>query len=554
MTTQEVWARTVLIVGAKVLTETGFALVVEVRRDVVVLRCPDRRLIDVTWIDVGSVRGVVGDRVDPVHEAIRPVWDRLSADVRRQTLDKLEVVLEILTGFRDGHPELARTGEPFSPFGPSFGLSPTARAQRMAEELTRARAGDQALARRVANGEIADARISAATTKLWVTSWNRGGLLALVDGRRTGRNGNLIAASAELRAAAEAEVDSLDGDTSAVSLRELHRRTMVRLKAQGHAELQVSEKVGGSLYRQLLVNHGTTTRAHRSHAVRRSSSTKAFPALRPGQIIAVDVTRADNLVWDPVGNHPISVEIFTAIDVCARVIAATRVVPMSADSLDLGLLLYDVMRPFSQVVRGTTIDDWRWVGVPEFLDLPPDSLRVRRRAVHAGSTLQGEHWIPSIRPEGVRCDHGSIMMSAMTRALLHKFGIDHLPSRGKKPTDNAHLERWHETLQRCLQQLPGYKGRNPTERGRLVALEPLVTAEELQRHIRRWVALDYTAPHTAGSCSPNCKARGSHRWSTTTPSLPSLGASTFLSGPICSTTSSPSPGPRLDERESRSRA
>jgi len=67
-------------------------------------------------------------------------------------------------------------------------------------------------------------------------------------------------------------------------------------------------------------------------------------------------------------------------------------------------------------------------------------------------------------------------------------------SRGSKPTDNPQIERWHETLQRALQQIPGFKGRGVYERGRWVGVhadQPLLTATELQQHLHRFIALDY---------------------------------------------------------------
>lgn len=483
---------TSLRIGTRILMVRGFAVVLELRRDGVVVRPSGEEPELVLGAQLGQASAVSGDAVAAIHRAMRPEWDRLSPEARQDALDRLEIVQEIITGFRDGHPELARPGEPFTPYGPGYGLSESRRAEEMARDLSEQKNADRALLRRrLERGQTGPPTVAVSTVRAWLTRWRKGGLLDLVDRRKDRSDEWLARLPVEFHQAAEAEVARLDGDISAVHIGEVHRRTLVRLQAQGYSDGMPSAKVARRLYSQLLAGRGRTTRSHRAYAVRRASSTRSFPALRPGQVVAVDVTRADNLVWDSVGAHPLSVEIFTALDVCTRTVLATRVVPMSADSIDLGLLLYDVMRPFSQVVKGTEISDWRWAGVPESLDLPPESVRTTRRRVSSGSELQGEHWVPAVMPEGLRCDKGSIMMSAATRSLLHYFGIDHLPSRGKKPTDNAHLERWHDTLQRCLQQIPGYKGHNPTERGRLVSSEPLLTADELQRHLRRWIALDY---------------------------------------------------------------
>ncbi|MCR6649178.1 MAG: Mu transposase C-terminal domain-containing protein [Cellulomonas sp.] len=216
--------------------------------------------------------------------------------------------------------------------------------------------------------------------------------------------------------------------------------------------------------------------------------------MRPGEVVAIDATRADVLVYDERSGKPISVEVLTAIDVASRIVLALRVVARSADSIDASLLMYDVMRPMSQLVEGTTVHDWRWAGIPEGIALPLGR-SVWNRLEDA--TLQGEHPIPGLAPDAIRSDHGSIFLSAAFEDVLRKFQIDLLLSRGKRPTDNSHVERWHETLQRAVQQLPGYKGRNPSQRGSAVgridagAIEPLVTASELQRHLRAFVALDY---------------------------------------------------------------
>lgn len=45
-------------------------------------------------------------------ETLRPQWDALDDAARAATLTKLEIVQEICTGFRDGHPELAGPSNP----------------------------------------------------------------------------------------------------------------------------------------------------------------------------------------------------------------------------------------------------------------------------------------------------------------------------------------------------------------------------------------------------------------------------------------------------------
>ncbi|WP_342752213.1 hypothetical protein [Mycolicibacterium hodleri] len=387
---------------------------------------------------------------------------------------------------------MARPGEPRHPFGPGFGWSESRRCLAMAELLSYQGQFDPDLQRRLRDGEIASATVNSSTIRNWVRAWKTTGLSGLIDGRRarSSRSWDLI--DERYRAVATEVVDSLDGDRSTVSLQELDRRILVHLQHDGVHDLQMPQRITQEFLSTLKADKGATTRAQRSRKLQKVSGNKHYPAIRPGQIVAIDATRADNLVYDALSGQPWSVEILTAIDVATRVVLALRVVPKSANGLEAGLLLYDVCRPFSLAVHGTSLSGWRWVGLPEQLDISDIAVQAGRRTVAPDfSTLQGEHRVPSVAPDAIHCDHGSIFVSDHFYALLRDLGIDLLLSRGKKPTDNPHVERWHETIQRGLQQIPGYKGRNVSERGRLVSEEPLLTAAQLQEHLRRFIALDY---------------------------------------------------------------
>ena len=48
-------------------------------------------------------------------EPLRPLWDGLDEHVRDVTRDRLEIVQEILTGFRDGHPNSPAPASPGTP-------------------------------------------------------------------------------------------------------------------------------------------------------------------------------------------------------------------------------------------------------------------------------------------------------------------------------------------------------------------------------------------------------------------------------------------------------
>jgi len=502
--------RVVLHAGAMVMTDDGTALVVHVDRAGVELRDVRGEVSWVEWPDLRTTQPIDNEHVQQEPAVLRSfsdVWHRIDDDARTEALHRLGVVQELTTGYRHGHRELALPGEPSDLFDPALGTSLTERCRRMSERLTHE-------ARNSRTGGLSDP-VAIRTVHRWLSNWESGGLLGLVDGRRAKSTERFATLPLAWRQAAHDVVAELDGDVSTVNQREIHRRIKVALK-QADLPTDAPQRAASQYVSHLMRSQGATTRAQRSNKIRGVSGTQSYPAMVPGQMVAIDVTRSDAMVWCPVRGGACSVEIISAMDVATRVILALRVVPMSADSHDASMLMYDVMRPFSQVVDGTEVSDWAWAGVPEQIEFYTDDAgadpscsgievscpRTCRRA-NTVPGLQGTHSVPGVQPSAVRADHGSIFVSRVFRDLLNRFGIDLPLSRTRRPVDNGILERYHETLQRGLQQLPGFKGRNPSQRGRKVGLagshrdEPLLTAQELEKWLRQWIALEYhRTPHS----------------------------------------------------------
>lgn len=476
--------------GEQVLLPYGYGLVTDVHR----LGCTVRNALgenaEVSWIDLVPLNGVAGTG-RAAHIALRPLLDMLARDALEEMTDWVEVVQTLMSGYALGHAELALDGEPFHPYGPTFGVSIDNQCERMAAELSHERSADRQRGRRVRRGELKSTTVSKNTVRNKLTVFETQGVVGLIDGRKIRRTDKFQKIDETFRATIDEVVSTLDGDRSTISHREILRQARVSMKKRGLEHYQAPQRATAEYISWLMSRRGSTTRAQRSTKLRGSSAKSGFEAVRPGQIVAIDATRSDVLVWDPTHERAFSVEIITAIDVATRVVFALRVVPKSADGVDAGLLLYDVLRPFSMMVTGTTISHWRWAGLPGALDLSNAAVTTENGPVDIGMTLQGEHRIPSVLPGAIRADHGSIFVGAHFRALLRDFGIDLLLSRGTRPTDNAYIERLHETFQRAYQALPGYKGRNVAGRGRKVEHEPVCTAAELEEHLRRWVALDY---------------------------------------------------------------
>lgn len=490
-------ARVELSVGARVLQSTGPAIVIAIERHGVSLRDVHGNDSHVAWNDV-VVKAIADAKVQATHVSLEPWWSSLDDAARAEALVRHEVILEVLTGYRFGFPELAQPGEPHVPFGEGFGASMRERVQAMARQLSLEREHDRDLGRRVLSGSIRDSTVSEATIWNWLNSWKREGLRGLVDGRRSRGKKGFEAIDPLLVRIVDEELAQFDGSVSKVNLKELERRVHVRLKQEGVTDLRLPQRLTQQYLSSRYAALGSTARQHKSAKMRRQRGHASYPDTHPGHL-AVDVTRADGLVWDEFHGRPYSVEIITFISVPTRVIAACRVVPRSANAIEVGMALYDAMRPFSMAVDGTTIDDFRWCGIPASLDFTPHPLVAYRPRLKTDRSMEGEHIKPGLTPKSIRADNGSIFVGTHLRAVLADLGVDLLTSRVGHPTDNAHVERWHETLQRAYQQVPGSKGRNVQERGRFVgheAFEPLLTARELQQHLHRFIALDYhRSPH-----------------------------------------------------------
>lgn len=489
-------SRTSLEVGARLLSdEDGYLVVVELGRHAVTVENSTGVRREIPYGEVTGCR-IVDGRVEAALEALEPWWWGLPEGVRQIALFRLEVVLEVLTGYRWGHPRLAQPGEPYLPFGDTE-TSIFQRCERMARQLAYEQQRDRVMIRRIQDGELTSDGVSVSTVRGWVRAWQKHGLRGLVDKRSTRGSQGFDALDERVRRIADDLFARFNGDESKVNLETIKAEILLRMKEDGIADVQVPERLFQEYLSERHRALGGTTRAHRSRHLRRAASAHtSFAAMYPGHL-AVDVTRADVRVWDEIHECPRNVEIITVISVATRVIVALRVVPQSANGLEAGLVLYDAMRPMSMLVDGTTVEDWRWCGVPELLDLTGVTIhRSPKRMIPPGQSLQsiqGVHHKPGVNPISLRADNGSVFVSEPLRALLRDLGVDLMLSRGSKPTDNPHIERVHETFQRAYQALPGFKGRNVSERGRRVDEpgEALLTAAELERHLRRFVALDY---------------------------------------------------------------
>ena len=146
-------AVTTLSRGARVLGEDGYFVVLELGWHGVSLANSLGERREVPYGELAGV-GIAGGTAAPTLKSLEPWWGGLPDRVRHSALDILEVVLEVLTGYRWGDPRLAQPGEPYLPFGDE-NTSISKRCARMAEVLTYEASTDRSTIRRLVDGEIA---------------------------------------------------------------------------------------------------------------------------------------------------------------------------------------------------------------------------------------------------------------------------------------------------------------------------------------------------------------------------------------------------------------
>lgn len=505
-------ARVELREGAAIMTASGPAVVVGVAPMGYVVESPLGQTRTIRFSDLEPARAIGHGGVDAVVQSVRHLLEAVSEDARQEAYDREEVVLTLETGFARGHRALAREGEPFYPFDPALGRSLSQRIDAMVKRLAEEDAIDRRARRAEEEGRKALGSRLGAPTANTLRGWHHhyyrddsGGVFALVDRRRLRGYAQFPSLDPELQRLAAEVVGRLDGTASKPRKKVIHRNVMRLALAEGFTWEQIPERTLKEYIAHLLKPLGRTTRAHKTNALRATSSYQSFPAVGIGQVVAMDVTRADNFCYDPYTGQPVSVEVITAIDLGSRIILAVRVIPRSAIALEAGLVLVDILRPFSLAVDPDHVEDWRWAGVPEHIGLFPEALEhAALLQSQADRALIGDHPIPGVLPDSIRADRGAIFTSSYFRALCQQFGINLLLSRGAHPTDNSIMERHWETLTDCFQDAPGYKGHNVSERGSSAGKvhlkdgrpyfdggEPALTPRQLELHIRNWVATKY---------------------------------------------------------------
>jgi hypothetical protein len=195
---------------------------------------------------------------------------------------------------------------------------------------------------------------------------------------------------------------------------------------------------------------------------------------RPGQVVALDTTVLPVKVRDGVYGEPVSVHLTLGLDVYTHSLVAFRLTLVSDKSVDVAMLLRDIMMPLPMRPGWGPEMAWPYPGMPGAVV-----------ADFAGYEPAG---IPFFTPEIVTTDHGSVYKNHALRDAERVLGCTILPSRVLRPQDKGAVERAFNTIQQLLlEKLPGYTGIDVADRGPDPEGDACMTVEQMERLIASWI-------------------------------------------------------------------
>ena len=194
---------------------------------------------------------------------------------------------------------------------------------------------------------------------------------------------------------------------------------------------------------------------------------------RPGQVVVLDTTPLPVKVLDDVFGESISVDLTLALDAFTHSLVAFRLTPGSDSSVEVAMLLRDVMLPLPMRPGWGEDMQWPYPGIPAALV-----------AEFAGHPVAGR---PFFAPETVTTDHGSVYKNHHLVQVARTLGVVVLPARVMRPTDKAACERAFGGIRSLLlEMLLGYSGIDVADRGADPEGDAVWTLEEMEHLLATW--------------------------------------------------------------------
>ncbi|MFE6843787.1 transposase [Streptomyces sp. NPDC057686] len=438
--------------------------------------------------------------------------DDLTPEQRTIVMLRMEHLWEAETGFRNGHPLAALPHEPRPQYDPD---TTTLTQRRLAKAAELRRAASETPAQAKANGLLA---VSLRTLIRWGTAHARHGPIGVADDRWL-RKATGHKVTPELREALYAVYEEsrhrskLTMRDKEFLIRQYIHETFNSAEIYGpdtpRADAPDDEAAGAprvevpgydtlrAIWKDWFGSNGGRQRYARSAEKAKEYATgRHIVVHRPGQVVALDSTVMPVKVLEDVFGDPVSVHLTLALDVYTRSIVAFRLSLVSDSSIDVAMVLRDMMMPLPMRPDWGEAMEWAYPGVPGTVV-----------ADFAGYEVAG---LPFFAPETVTTDHGSVYRNHHLVEVQRVIGANIKPSRVLRPTDKHSVERTFGAIKSLLLAvLLGYQGTDTADRGVDPEADACLTVTEMEHLIATWVVKTWQN-RRFGSYAPSWDPRGDH--------------------------------------------
>ncbi|MFG2845362.1 transposase [Kitasatospora sp. NPDC048296] len=390
--------------------------------------------------------------------------DLTPGQVRRARI-RAEHVLETQTGFRAGHPERALPGEPRPGFDPVTTTLGERRRAKAAELRAMPAVEAEALGLRF---------MSVRTLKRLARSEGEDLVLACADGRWLRAGGGRPSITPEIREgiyAVREECIRRSRMSMAARHRLLHQYVR-EVFPDFPAEDVPCCKTLAAVWREWFGPDGSRQRYVRTAEIAQAG--RRVVVHRPGQVVALDSTPLPVKVREQVFGEPVSAVMSLALDLYTHSIVAFRLTLVSDTSVDIAMLLRDVVMPLPMREGWGEDMEWPYPGAPATL--------VAQFAGHRVAAL------PFFAPETVTTDHGGPYKSHQIVAAERALGCTILPARTLRAHDKFAVERAFSSIKTLLlEHLLGFTGTDVADRGADPEADAVLTLTQVEHVVATWV-------------------------------------------------------------------
>jgi hypothetical protein len=396
-------------------------------------------------------------------------WKDLTREQQELLELRLAHLLEAETGFRSGDPLRAIPGEPRPEYDPELAPLATTRREAKVAELAAMREREPEHARMLGLG-----RVSLRTLERWAARYYRWGAMGCADERwlRVCTGHRVTGPVREAIYAVRAFC--LHGATISMRSKAVKIRQHVVEKYGSEVEVPSSETLR-LIWREWFGPGGSRARYGRSAAAAAANATGEHVVIhRPGQVVALDTTPLPVLIRESVFSGPAEAHLSLALDCFTHSLVAFRITLVSEKSVDIAMLLRDVMTPLPMRAGWGQDMAWPYPGIPKTVvaDL-------------AGYEVAG---LPFFPVETVTTDHGAPYKNFHLIEVQRVIGANIVPARVLRPTDKAACERAFGAIQSLLfEHLPGYRGIDVADRGADPEGDAVLTLPEIENLVATWI-------------------------------------------------------------------